>query len=698
MFRIFRQLGSIRQGRAGADPSRRAPYRPRPPRPEPTVEALEDRLVPAVFDIANFDVPGLIKAITDANGNGEADTINLAPGGSYVLTAVAADAGPNGLPIIATDGGNPLKINGNGATILRAPGAPVFRIIHIVGKLTLDRATIANGDTDIRVGGSGGGILVDPDGALVLTNSAVVNNKAESGGGGIAIFGGSATIINCTISGNSAGTGGGISMFDSRVTILNSTVAHNTAGVGGGIEIASLQLGATTILTLESTLVANNTAPTGADLFRSMTGPLTTVNTTRSLIEAPQAGAINGTNTDNLIGQDPMLGPLQNNGGPTPTLALLGGSPALDKGSNLANLATDQRGAGFARVHGAAADIGAFEMDLIPPPPPPPPPPPTDDFGDAPAPFPTLLADNGARHRVVPGFQLGSAVDAEADGQPHPFAAGDDLPGNPDDEDGVVFTTALTAGRPAGVTVTASQPGLLHAWIDFNNDGDWDDAEEQVFANQVLAAGPNELTFSVPAAAVPGARSSARFRFSTQASLQPTGPAPDGEVEDYTVVINAAPPADPPPPQQQPQASAVVPLADVTAQVSVTRGRRLRFDRRTGKARLWLRLTNNGPDPLAGPISFVLVGLPRRVKLRSFTGLTVLAAPRGASYQDLPLGPWKQVLVTAPPAAGAAVTDLGGAGDQFLAGETRPLRLTFANPAGGRFRFHWRILAGGGVR
>src|SRR5262249_61484220 len=122
--------------------------------------------------------------------------------------------------------------------------------------------------------------------------------------------------------------------------------------------------------------------PGGADLAR-VRGP---INATHSLIESPKAGAINGTNTDNIIGQDPKLGPLQNNGGPTPTHALLDGSPALDKGSNLANLATDQRGAGFARVHGAAADIGAFEMDLIPPPPPSPP---TDDFGDAPPPFPT---------------------------------------------------------------------------------------------------------------------------------------------------------------------------------------------------------------------------------------------------------------------------------------------------------------------
>src|SRR5262249_30061839 len=148
----------------------------------------------------------------------------------------------------------------------------------------------------------GGGIIVNPPGALILTNSAVVNCKSENNeGGGIYFnFDTSGVILNSTISGNSAEKGGGISVIDSaRVTILNSTVAHNTAtSTGGGIALLG---NAATLLTLESTLVADNTAPVGADLAR----PVGTVNANRSLIENPQAGAINGTNTDNVIGQDP---------------------------------------------------------------------------------------------------------------------------------------------------------------------------------------------------------------------------------------------------------------------------------------------------------------------------------------------------------------------------------------------------------
>ena len=60
---------------------------------------------------------------------------------------------------------------------------------------------------------------------------------------------------------------------------------------------------------------------------------------------------------------DPKLAPfLENNGGPTQTLALQGGSPAIDAGNNSSGLATDQRGAGFARMSGNGTDIGAFEV------------------------------------------------------------------------------------------------------------------------------------------------------------------------------------------------------------------------------------------------------------------------------------------------------------------------------------------------
>ena len=98
------------------------------------------------------------------------------------------------------------------------------------------------------------------------------------------------------------------------------------------------------------------------------------MNATNSLIQVA-TGFTFGTNTANIVGQNPLLGPLANNGGPTQTHALLSGSPAIDTGSNPLALSFDQRGTGFARTVGAQTDIGAFEVQGGGPPPPPPPPP-----------------------------------------------------------------------------------------------------------------------------------------------------------------------------------------------------------------------------------------------------------------------------------------------------------------------------------
>ena len=157
------------------------------------------------------------------------------------------------------------------------------------------------------------------------------------------------------------------------------------------------------------------------------------------------------------------------------------------------------------------------------------------DYGDAPDPtYPTLLASNGARHAITGAF-LGGSVDSELDGQPTATANGDDSDGN-DDEDGVSFTSTIVAGQLSTLTVTASGPGLLDAWIDFNADGDWFDAGEQIFTSIPLTAGANALSFTPPSSASAGS-TFARFRFSQGGGLAPTGLAIDGEVEDEPVAI-----------------------------------------------------------------------------------------------------------------------------------------------------------------
>lgn len=160
---------------------------------------------------------------------------------------------------------------------------------------------------------------------------------------------------------------------------------------------------------------------------------------------------------------------------------------------------------------------------------------PGDDWGDAPSPpFPTLAADNGASHTVVPGFHLGKWIDLECDGNPGPGATGDDT-SSLNDEDGLLSKNfARDAFSP--FLVEASADGLLDAWIDLNHNGIWLDAGEQVFTNESLVAGLNNLSVNLPATATVG-YTLARLRFSSTGGLAPTGHADDGEVEDHRVEI-----------------------------------------------------------------------------------------------------------------------------------------------------------------
>jgi len=162
----------------------------------------------------------------------------------------------------------------------------------------------------------------------------------------------------------------------------------------------------------------------------------------------------------------------------------------------------------------------------------------SSDFGDAPSPYPVTLAEDGAEHTAT-GPTLGATRDTEADGT-HSAAA--DADGS--DEDGVVETADdhLVAGQ-TGASVTINIQGApsgarLDAWMDFNADGDWGDAGEQIFNSTGVVNGENVKTFDIPAAATIG-MTFARLRLSSTGGLSPTGSAADGEVEDYQIEIQA---------------------------------------------------------------------------------------------------------------------------------------------------------------
>ena len=161
------------------------------------------------------------------------------------------------------------------------------------------------------------------------------------------------------------------------------------------------------------------------------------------------------------------------------------------------------------------------------------------DFGDAPDPlYPTLLAGDGARHRIPSGYWLGPiAPDAEPDGLPHPKALGDDL-NNLADEDGVTLMGRLIIGSNATFSIQAStNTGYLNAWIDYEQNGDFAGLNEWIaHGYPLLVQGTNVFNFTVHPSALPG-KTFARFRFSSQAVIFPFGLVGDGEVEDYEVTI-----------------------------------------------------------------------------------------------------------------------------------------------------------------
>ncbi len=158
------------------------------------------------------------------------------------------------------------------------------------------------------------------------------------------------------------------------------------------------------------------------------------------------------------------------------------------------------------------------------------------DYGDAP------LHNIDSYHLTDSGLKLGQSVDTEEAAQANAAANGDDNDGS-DDEDGVFFRTAFIKGGTTLVGVFASGPGFLNAWADFGTG--WNDASEQIFTDEPLVAGINELSFVVPDSGNEGEDAALRFRFSTQTGLGPSGAAPDGEMEDYVMRRNSSSEEDP---------------------------------------------------------------------------------------------------------------------------------------------------------
>lgn len=222
-------------------------------------------------------------------------------------------------------------------------------------------------------GGYGGGAWVENRvDSVLVTGSTFSGNRAE-GGGGIGFEGGEASpevLRNTTISGNIAiDDGGGLYLVDSYdlgIRLENSTVVDNVAGAdgtgeGGGISRSAGSLGTTV---LSSTIVANNTAVGAPSDLRDEVAGVPPVQTAFSLVEAPGAvPLVQNPAGPTLLGVDPGLAPLADNGGPTRTHLPTPASPLIDAGISNA-LTTDQRGISRSQQQPAADAAGSDGTDM----------------------------------------------------------------------------------------------------------------------------------------------------------------------------------------------------------------------------------------------------------------------------------------------------------------------------------------------
>lgn len=346
----------------------------------------------------------LRQAIGSANATAGDDTIDFSiPNGSTIsLTAGTLAVSPT----TTTD---KLTISGLGAqnlTVRRDPAAGSFSVFTLAaGTTTLSGLTVSNGSVGSFTGSGIHNIATGTilDGAVVSGNTADAGGGAGGGAGGIANLG-SMTIRNSTISQNSvtnAGTGqsgGGIVSAGAGLTIVNSTLSGNTVSGSGPSDGGGI-LAFTAGLTVLSSTIAGNTAENGAGGIFDQASP----NLANAIIAKNTGSGANdcgGPSSPtsqgyNLIGSgtgcsyvaatgdqvgtsaspiDPKLGSLGQNGGTTPTMALLAGSLAIDGGNPAAVSdaappaapalipcsTTDQRG--VSRPQRARCDIGAFEL------------------------------------------------------------------------------------------------------------------------------------------------------------------------------------------------------------------------------------------------------------------------------------------------------------------------------------------------
>jgi hypothetical protein len=367
------------------------------------------------------------KATIDASGLLNSDRVFhvLEGGKSNLENLIITGGGATGTNRFEIDGGGGIRadetasvevsnsiITGNTASGFSGGGG-----IYNRGFFNLQNSTVSENIADGReLGDNGGGILNSDFGTLIVVNTNISNNQALDGGAGIFNFE-TATLINVTINGND---GGGLESNDGSVALINTTVSGNqTETDAAGIELSggSLNLLNSTVtenktierssitqaagifnfdstIELKNSIVAGNTVGNRpSDLATFQDEALFLGNNNNIVGEFGEARGTIGTGSD-IIAIDPLVSPLQDNGGFTLTHIPLDGSPAIDAGNNslipvdgedldgdgntTEQISLDQRD--FARISNGTVDIGSVEFGSTQVPTSPPPPTPTPNL------------------------------------------------------------------------------------------------------------------------------------------------------------------------------------------------------------------------------------------------------------------------------------------------------------------------------
>lgn len=304
---------------------------------------------PIALTSGHLDITATAGTVT-ITGNGPANTIIDASGQTDRIFQVESGATVTFNEMTLQNGSIPDPLGDGGAAILN------------FSTVTVNNSVFTNNNGGIQVGGA----ITNLGTALTVLNSTFSGgNKSGDGGaiGSLSVL----TVANSTFSGNSASGEGGAIFSNgsaSAVNVINSTIANNNvtgggSGDGGGVTAV------TGTITVTNSIVAKNTAAIGANCHAD--GSATITDGGNDLEDGTAPGTCGFTT--NAVHADPLLGTLQNNGGPTPTRAIIQTSPAFGvasasvcAASPISNL--DQRGDSRSGEFAGdtACDIGAFEV------------------------------------------------------------------------------------------------------------------------------------------------------------------------------------------------------------------------------------------------------------------------------------------------------------------------------------------------